>query len=318
MSFDRYLRIPQGKMFVDKFLQFEPDEEVNCVLCGSHKKDIWFSFGAFKAVRCKGCNLRYMSPRLSNEKLQKVYETTYQPNKDYEGRIHDMSTAQERQRKRRDMEIEIKSTLRHKKGGRVLDVGCGAGIYLEALPDTWEKFGVDRASWAAEHTQKILNIPVIFREIEDVQFPDEYFDVINMTYVIEHLRNPIKMLRQLNKWLKKEGLFMLSAPNFGSACARVFREFYRLVDPCQHLYMFTPQTLKKALIHSGFKVKKIYLPYFGTPYCNLKDFSRFFSNALNRFLLPVYLKINRIPTVDKLISPPFYGNIMVVKAYKKG
>jgi len=164
----------------------------------------------------------------------------------------------------------------------------------------------------------VLKIPVTLGEVEDVHFPNEHFDVINMTYVIEHLRDPIKVLKMLYGWLRKDGLLIISAPNFGSICARLFREFYRLVDPCQHIYMFTPLTLKKVVTMAGFKPSKIYFPYFGTPYCNLKDFSRLFTNTLNKLLLPLYWRMDKLPTVDKLISPPFYGNIMVYKAYKKG
>ena len=314
--FQEYLKTPHGRVFVDKYLQFDPDEEADCILCGKAGVQEWFSFGRFKAVRCCRCQLVYMSPRLSNTKLQKTYETTYEPNRDYEGRLHDMSEKPERERKRRDMSVEIRLTSTHASAGKVLDVGCGAGIYLEALPNTWEKHGVDRAPWAASYTQKVLKIPVQFGEVESLTYPGDFFDVINMTYVIEHLRDPLRTLRILYGWLKKGGLLIVSAPNFGSICAKLFREFYRLVDPCQHLYMFSPKTLKGILREAGFTAKKVYYPYFNTPYCNRRDVYRLFSNYCTKVRLPMLLKSGQVPAVDRLISPPFYGNIMVMAAYK--
>ncbi len=315
-SFNRYLTLGHGEIFRQKYLQHIPEETVDCVLCGSSLKKTLFSYGDFKAVKCLECGLKYMSPRLSNEKLQKAYEQTYAPAKDFEGVLHDMSTVEERERKRRDMKVEIEATLRHTENGRVLDVGCGAGIYLESLPDTWEKHGIDRSPWAAEYTSKVLGIPVVTGQIEDAEYPEKHFDVINMTYVLEHLRDPVHVLGTLCRWLRDDGIGIISVPNFGSICARVFREFYRLVDPCQHLFMYTPGTLKSILAQTGFEPRRIGFPYFGTPYFNRKDFFRFFSNSINRILLPLSLKVGRAPKVDRLISPPFYGNIMVAVAGK--
>ncbi|MBU1077487.1 MAG: class I SAM-dependent methyltransferase [Spirochaetes bacterium] len=316
-SFEKYLRTEKGRVFKDKFLQFEADEEVNCILCGSDEKKTWYTYDSFKAVTCKRCGLSYMSPRLSNKRLQKVYEETYKPATDFEGRMHDMSTSDERARKRNDMKIEINNTLNYpSKGGRVLDVGCGAGIYLEAVPETWEKHGIDRAPWAAQYTEKILKIPVVYGEIENVNYEKHFFDVINMTYVIEHLRDPLSILKRLNKWMKPKGRLIISVPNFGSICSKIFREFYRLADPCQHIYLFNPRSIKRMLKEAGFKVKKVYYPYFNTPYFNFRDFFRFFINSFNRILLPLYLKFNIVLKVDKLIAPPFYGNIFVVIAEK--
>ena len=317
--FDRYTNTEQGRAFADKFLGKQPKERVNCILCSSPKRKLWYRMGDFTSWVCLRCGCRYVSPRYDDAQLDSHYsQALFTQSRDYEGLQHNMLDQAERKRKRFDMKEEISETIKRcPAGGRVLDIGCQTGIYLEALPATFKKFGVERSQWAAEYTKKITKAEINSGKVEDIEYPLEFFDVINASYVIEHLQDPLRTLNIIAGWLKKGGVFIISVPNFNSLCARLFREFYRLAEPRQHIFLTTPSSLKRVLEQLEMKVEKIYYPYFGTPYCKFSEQVRLVTNALRRFSLALLLRMNKAPQIKDLISPAFYGNIMTVVARKR-
>jgi 2-polyprenyl-3-methyl-5-hydroxy-6-metoxy-1,4-benzoquinol methylase len=304
----------QGKVFAEKYLTEKPVESVDCLVCGSEAHRLWYQMGYFNSLICEVCGCRYVSSRYDDEQLSAFYsKALFTESKDYEGACHNMLDPKERARKRFDMKEEVEATMAHcHAGGRVLDVGCQTGIYLESLPENIEKFGVERSTWAADHTRKITGSEVITAKVEDAEYPDEFFDVINMSYVVEHFQRPVQTLTVITGWLKKSGRLIVSVPNFDSICARLFKEFYRLADPRQHIFLTTMDSLKGIFRPLGMHIEKVYYPYFGTPYCSVRQQIRLVSNALRIRMLPLKLRAGRPPHVSKLISPPFYGNIMTI------
>jgi 2-polyprenyl-3-methyl-5-hydroxy-6-metoxy-1,4-benzoquinol methylase len=317
--FNAYMQRPEGNLYALKFKEAKPAEHVHCIVCGSDSQKLWYTMGEFNTLKCLDCETRYVSPRYDDAQLDAHYsEDLFTKSKDYEGVSHNMLNPTERARKRSDMKEEIEAVLeRVAIGGRILDIGCQTGIYLEALPETYEKFGVERSEWAAECCRKITGAKVTSGKIEDADFAEGYFDLINISYVVEHLQYPLETLERIVKWLKDDGIMVISVPNFTSFCSVVFREFYRLADPRQHIYLTTPESLSMLLDKIGFKVEKKYFPYWGTPYCSLKQLGRLITNSLRRMILPLLLKLGTVPKIENVISPPFWGNIMTIVTKRK-
>lgn len=316
LVFNRYMKKPEGRAFAAKFKDAVPLEHVDCIVCGSSNNRLWYRMGRFDSLICRDCETRYVSPRYDDRQLDQHYsEELFTRSKDYEGVSHNMLDPTERERKRNDMREEIDTVLeRFPDGGRILDIGCQTGIYLEALPAHYEKYGVERSAWAAEHCRKITNAKIIRGKIEDADFPENYFDLINISYVVEHLQYPLDTLKHIAGWLKQDGVLVVSVPNFASICSVIFREFYRLADPRQHIYLTTPGGLSSLLNRIGFKVEKKYYPYWHTPYCNVKQLVRLVTNSLRRLFLRVLLNAGSAPKTENIISPPFWGNIMTLVA----
>lgn len=317
-SFSRYMQLPQGKALKDRYEPEAPEESVDCIVCGSPERRLWYSVGKFNAFICGACSTRYVSPRLSRRQLDSYYtETLFTKSKDFEGVPHNMLDPKERERKRRDMKIEIDAALsRFPNGGKVLDVGCQTGIFLEALPDIYEKVGIERSEWAADHCRKIIKGRILTGCVEDVSLDSGCFDLINISFVVEHLEAPKKTLAQISRWQRPGGTMTVSVPNFMSPCSLIFKEFYRLAEPRQHVYLTSPASLRRLLSSVGYSVESIHYPYWGTPYCNLRQLSRLLSNGARRLLLPILLEMGVAPRLEQLVSPPFWGNIMTVVAKK--
>ena len=87
--------------------------------------------------------------------------------------------------------------------GRILDIGCGPGFMLSGLRAGWEKHGVEVSRFAAQHAEQYCEIHV--GPVEDAQFPSLHFDVVVLYHVIEHVPDPVSMIREVHRLLKTGG-----------------------------------------------------------------------------------------------------------------
>ena len=133
---------------------------------------------------------------------------------------------QEREQYLDDIKQEL-SFLNSLPPGRILDIGCGLGWLLSALKPGWERHGVEVSRFAAEHASQWGKIFV--GELAEAKYPDEYFDVVVMYHVIEHMEDPVGAILEVRRILKLGGTLLLGTPDFDSGCARRFDENYRLL-----------------------------------------------------------------------------------------
>lgn len=140
------------------------------------------------------------------------------------------------------------------KLGRLLDVGCGKGRFLSSVKTLgWQAVGfepdVNRKEWAKSH----YGVQVYLGKLDDLPFPDKYFDVITLWHSLEHMREPSNALAQIKKKLKDEGILIVSVPNFGSTQARFGRGEWFHLDIPRHLYHFNKAGLNLLLRKEGFE-----------------------------------------------------------------
>ena len=141
-------------------------------------------------------------------------------------------------------------------------------------------------------------------------FQPEFFDAITMYQVLDHLPDPLGSLRLAHRLLRPGGVAAMLLVNIESFCARVFGAGYRLLAP-NHLYYFSPRTITAALAQAGFRVLRIDYPYFDTPYCNARELKTL---LVRTFQALVWSRLTG--SGEPVLSPPFYGNMMVVFAAK--
>jgi len=104
------------------------------------------------------------------------------------------------------------------KSGRILDIGCATGYFLEAAQqEGYEPFGVEYSGWAARIAQDKFGTDNIFTGIlEQSHWEQGSFDIITMFDLFEHVRHPAQMLSLTASLLKKDGLIMIMTPDTGS------------------------------------------------------------------------------------------------------
>ena len=137
--------------------------------------------------------------------------------------------------------------------GRLLDVGCGNGQFLALMRNEgWDVEGQEVDSRAAESALKTYGKRVRVGRLEAIGYPCDNFDAVVMSHVIEHVHDPIEILKECRRILKPGGTLVLVTPNAEGSGHRYFKSWYRGLEPPRHLYLFTQRTLQHIARKAGF------------------------------------------------------------------
>lgn len=235
--------------------------------------------------------------KISNFKNNKYWE---QLNSivDPDNKKRDLS--KEEKKKTNDLKTEIsfiKKKFKNKKKIKIIDLGSGLGFFLKQFSGKkYDKHSVEVSKVASVRSKNWSTVHHLDLQKEIKQDIGK-FDVVFSYHVIEHLKKPNIFLLNVQKLLKKNGIFILGTPNFDSGCARHFNKNYRFYHDKTHISYFSENSLFRFLDDYGFKTMHVDYPFFDTEHFSIKNFKRLFDNSK--------------------ISPPFYGNIMTFYCKKK-
>lgn len=238
-----------------------PLETVVCNLCGSAQSRVRFDspgawtaddaahfaattdkFGAYGTIReCAGCGLVYTNPRPTAEALLSGYAGN--DDADYES---------ERDSRSMNAHLSLAMIRRHAPGGKLLEIGCANGFFLNAARMSYETVGLEPSRAASDYARTRLRLDVPAGTLEEARFPDASFDVVALIDVIEHLADPLAALRAIARVTKPGGIVYLVTPDIDSLSARVLRGRWWGLRPA-HVYYFSTRTLSKMLAQAGFE-----------------------------------------------------------------
>jgi len=220
---------------------------VPCSLCGEEGrfKELWLlqdrlwpSDSRFVLGRCTDCGLVYLNPRLPQHDLEQYYPPQYysQPYKEHAPSFY-----------RRYSLID-----RYKKGGRILDVGCSNGAFLTFMETRgWDVYGLDNSRGAIEIAAQHHGNRVTCAVLPEADYPSDYFDVVSLFEVFEHISEPSAYLEEIYRILKSGGVLCLSVPNFSCWERKLFGRWWIGLDAPRHLYQYTPATLRRMIERAG-------------------------------------------------------------------
>lgn len=226
--------------------------------------------GTFTLVKCQSCFVVSLFPMLSEAKMARYYPPKKYYAYDSKGKksfFTLLRTYLVRANNHPILLSKILTTLLPKvpaipypiKGGKILDVGCGAGDTLLLLKELgWESFGMDIDEAAVVEAKKrgVDHVRVgLYQDISS--YPDHYFDAVRLYHVIEHLDDPMQCLRLVKKKLKKGGQLIIGTPNVESYLAHLFGTYWYNLDAPRHLILFSPLTLQQAVVQSGLRVTRV-------------------------------------------------------------
>ena len=203
-------------------------------------------------VKCTTCGLVYQNPRPALVEMAAHYPPDYEsyaPEPDAEN-----SSWLLRQAIRYGVAKRCRYVTRYKRAGRLLDMGCATGIFLQGIRNcgNWEPYGVEINEHAA-HIAQEHGLDVRLGTLEQAGFADEFFDVVTLWDVLEHLHDPAGSLREIYRILKPDGLVVIRVPNASSWDSRLFGRYWAGLDSPRHLYVFTPVTLNALLAANRFR-----------------------------------------------------------------
>lgn len=125
----------------------------------------------------------------------------------------------------------------------LLDVGCGSGAMLASMQERgWRVEGVDIDPKAVQNA-RAKGLKVHLGSLAEQKFPTNIFDTITMSHVIEHVLDPLALLRECRRVLKPGGCLVVMTPNVASWGHRLYRAEWLGLDPPRHLHVFTCSSL---------------------------------------------------------------------------
>jgi 2-polyprenyl-3-methyl-5-hydroxy-6-metoxy-1,4-benzoquinol methylase len=146
---------------------------------------------------------------------------------------------------------------KYRKTGKLLDVGCGIGLFLnEAKKRGWQVYGTEFTDRAIEICTK-NGITMHQGKLDPKWFPEGTFDIVTSFEVLEHINNPIEEVQNINKVLRTGGLFYFTTPNFNAFERYMLKSNYNVIGYPEHLSYYTKHTVNYLLSGNGFKKKKI-------------------------------------------------------------
>jgi 2-polyprenyl-3-methyl-5-hydroxy-6-metoxy-1,4-benzoquinol methylase len=155
----------------------------------------------------------------------------------------------------------VGGNVRYLKGsekGRLLDVGCGNGTFLDQMRQLgWEVTGVEPDGEAVSVAVQKLGLEVFHGSLEEAKFPEGHFDAITMNHVIEHVSDPIALLTECRRVLRPRGKLVVATPNIRSLGAHVFGEYWRGLEVPRHLFLFAPQALRACAKVAGLTIQDL-------------------------------------------------------------
>lgn len=231
----------------------EIEEPIRCDLCGERrvqplltprgKRKSW----SYHVVRCPGCGFLYRNPGIRPERLGDLYAGSY-------GKFLTGAYARDRRRRYELVLDAFAPVFDAGAGRRLLDYGCGAGLFLElAHKRGFDGYGVDlspdsvaRARQTPGGRKTFVGSP---RDVPEIAAGG--FDVVTLWSVMAHLAEPLADLRMLRGLLAPDGVVLLLTVNANSLLLKAEGEQWGGFTP-NHLKFYAPATLTRALDLAGF------------------------------------------------------------------
>lgn len=232
-----------------RFLREDACVVVPCSICGSGREQAKhvISVNGFTHMRCQVCHNIYVSPRLKDEFIWEQYSrpsSTYM----YQNLIE--STLQFRKEVIANGKFKwVKKRLRNPEAHSLLDIGSGLGENLAVYKENgWDVTGIEFNEYAAQRSRELFGVPVMSIPIEKAKLPRNHFDLITLWGVLEHLTEPVKLLKEAAGYLAPRGVIVIMVPQYDCLLTRYLEDYPedadRLLDGSKHLTVFTRQGIE--------------------------------------------------------------------------
>lgn len=249
----------------------------DCLLCGSKgellhsdlKDHLFGAPGEWSLKKCPDaeCGLVWLDPMPLEQDIAKAYRDYYTHKKEskdkadlglelifkkiikllYKGIL--LITLVRRERRRHNLMYLDKT-----QPGRLLEVGCGDGSRLNKIRKLgWELEGQEVDPEAAEIARSKYGLSVHLGNLKSLGFKESSFDAVIMNHVIEHVHDPVDLLRECHRILKPSGMLVVITPNIESYGHRYFGSDCRMLEPPRHIHLFSTKSLKHSALKAGFQ-----------------------------------------------------------------
>jgi SAM-dependent methyltransferase len=143
------------------------------------------------------------------------------------------------------------------KKGKFLELGAGSGEMLSQFKDLgFDTEGLD-LDLKAVMRAKQKGLKVHHGDIFSRKFKANHYDIIFSSHFIEHVPDPLRVMKEALDTLKQGGVFIAITPNISSFLHRCLKSKWLNLDPPRHLHMFNADQLRKLMHHAGYKTIEV-------------------------------------------------------------
>jgi len=179
---------------------------------------------------------------------------------------------------------ELISLLLKNEKGRLLDIGCGDGIFLKELENQFDCIGLDISKKRLKKTKRIIkNSALVNSDAQFLSFKKKTFDYILCNELLEHLPNHKKCLKEINRVLKPEGKTIITIPIAG-------------------LYRITLARLGTTLFLNDEEHLREWSKYKAKGFTNLKEFYKDIRKTGFRIVNEYGTSLPELPIQDTLLK----------------
>jgi 2-polyprenyl-3-methyl-5-hydroxy-6-metoxy-1,4-benzoquinol methylase len=236
-----------------------------CALCGGQRTTLLYDLPDLRVFGCGTCDVTYVRPRSTpHDSPEHANDQSAELGRRYMQEVFIDRT-----------EFWLSYWRKHvgqlrpfieSPTPRLLDIGCAMGHFMLAAKEAgWVTRGVEISVEQASYAREVLNLDVRAGAFEDAPYEPHSFDVITLWGVIEHIADPIGVMRKLADLLRPGGLVALRTPNRGSLITRVAALTYlasggRAMLPVysdDHIFRFNEDSLRYVFRATGFDALQI-------------------------------------------------------------
>jgi SAM-dependent methyltransferase len=221
----------------------------SCHLCRGSEFRPFVLEGEWQYLRCRNCGLIFLEPQPSKEFLHSHYQD-YLPADPQE--IENWRTMMTQVFTKSASLIQDVIPI----PGRLLDVGCGYGFFLEEMARrNWQVDGIEISTTGRVYARERLGLNVSDRPLPRPDWQDNCYDVVTLFYVIEHLQDPKSLLGEVRRLLRTGGLLLLRWPHTApiATMLKPWVSRMKLYQAPSHLFDFSPSTIYKILDQLDFR-----------------------------------------------------------------
>ncbi|NCC70615.1 class I SAM-dependent methyltransferase [bacterium] len=234
----------------------------NCPICDNNSfidfmriKDYFLSQEEFTVQECKKCGFRFVNPRPAPENLQKYYMSeNYISHSDTKKGIINKAYHFFRNY---NLSRKYKYISQNIQKGNILDIGCATAAFLKYCKNkNWNVSGIEPNENARDFAKKNNGIEVK-SETELKNFENNFFDVITLWHVLEHVDDLNFYFSEIKRIIKKNGTVFIAVPNHLSFDAFKYKNYWAAWDVPRHLYHFTQESMNNLSKKYDFCVSDI-------------------------------------------------------------
>ena len=237
-----------------------------CPLCGAVAIGLHCRLARFDVYRCDDCTLRFRHPLPGPDELRTMYEDERYHESVYFENAHAGYRRSSPEVRIYTRALDDLATLA--APGRLLDVGCATGVFLDlARGAGWNVRGVELSARHAAYARSAFGLEVWEGDFGDAPFAPASFDAITMWDFLEHVLDPPAVLAQARRLLAPGGVLLVFTIDTASLFNRLGDLTQRLgggragrvlelLYDARHNYYFTGQALRRLLDRAGFRLER--------------------------------------------------------------